>query len=220
MANQQCSTQIVVLLFKSFPPNFHGQFTIIQITYTCIFIYCTHISYFNLPSKCPKSVKIPQGVNIMKQEGVNFICGPAGRVAESEAGLGIMISISAINEMYIYQHMLYFYILYDFMIYIYICIHKYDMIPFIHVFIYIYIYRNVIKPGENLRLASKYHQPVMNLKTDLFSQTHVPERSRRRGVVVHKLSIMIFPCAIFLSAYELYKKSFRLGSDGRIPFQP
>lgn len=104
--------------------------------------------------------------------------------------------------------------------YIYICIHKYDMIPFIHVFIYIYIYRNVIKPGENLRLASKYHQPVMNLKTDLFSQTHVPERSRRRGVVVHKLSIIIFPCAIFLSAYELYKKSFRLGSDGRIPFQP
>ena len=51
----------------------------------------------------------------------------------------------------------------------------------------------------------------MNLHPDLFSQKHVPERSWRRGVVVHELSIIIFPCEIFPSTYELYKKSFRMG---------
>lgn len=187
-----------------------------------MYIYILYTYFiFQPPIKVPEKCQNPPRCEHHEARGCEFHLWPRGpRGRERGWAWDYDLDFSHQRDVYISTYVVFLYIVWLYDIYIYICIHKYDMIPFIHVFIYIYIYRNVIKPGENLRLASKYHQPVMNLKTDLFSQTHVPERSRRRGVVVHKLSIIIFPCAIFLSAYELYKKSFRLGSDGRIPFQP
>ena len=40
------------------------------------------------------AIGMDEGVDIMKREGITFICGPAGRVAESvEAGRGMCRSV-------------------------------------------------------------------------------------------------------------------------------
>ena len=216
MANQQCSTQIVVLLFKSFPPNFHGQFTIIQIMYACVYI---HTSYFNLPSKCPKRGKILKvWTSWSKRVWISFVA-PRAAWQRARLGLGLWSRFQPSTRCrYINICCISIYCMTLWYIYVYINMIWYYL--YMYLYIDTHIYRDVIKPREILRLASKYHPPVTNLHPDLFSQKHVPERSWRRGVVVHKLSIITFPCGIFPSAYELYKKSFLWGSDGKFPFQP
>ena len=191
MANPQCSTQIVVLLFKSFPPNFHGQFTIIQITlYMYIDILYTYF-IFQPPIKVPEKCQNPPRCEHHEARGCEFHLWPRGpRGRERGWAWDYNLDFSHQRDVDISTCVVFLYIvwLYDIFIYIYI---KHDMILFIHVFIYIdiHIYRNVIKPGEILRLASIYHPPVMNLRPDLFSQKHVPERSWRRGHVEHSISL-------------------------------